>query len=529
MQAKLGLGANERAISNVVMMGMGEPLQNYSQLVPALRMMLDDHGYGLSRRRVTVSTSGVVPMIDRLREDCPVALAVSLHAPDDALRDQLVPINKKYPIDELLAACERYLDAAPRDFITMEYCMLDGVNDTPAQAKALVNLVKNRLPVKFNLIPFNPFPESGLKRSSERARARLRRGAARGRPRHHHPQDARRRHRRRLWSTRGRGAGSHRRPTPHDALDPDRRGRAVHPEHVRRPSNPSSSESPSHASRPRASQSDALDEGRARGGGRWLVGLAGCVTTGGAAAAPATATPATTTSRRRPTRPTPTACPTRAWSSPQAYLGRGQPTDALDQVKQALQAKPDNPAAYGLRGLIYASLGDTEKADESFRRAMQLAPHDADLMHNYGWYLCQQRRFDEADAQFKRAIAEPAYRSVPRTMLVARHLPGARRQDARTPRRRCRAPTSSIRPTRRSPSTWPRCCTATAQYERARFYIRRVNNNQELASAQTLWLAARIEHKLGQEQQVKAMGAQLRNRFPQSPEALLFEKGKFDE
>jgi 23S rRNA (adenine2503-C2)-methyltransferase len=167
MKAELGLGANERAISNVVMMGMGESLQNYAQLVPALRMMLDDHGYGLSRRRVTVSTSGVVPMIDRLRDDCPVALAVSLHAPDDALRDALVPINKKYPIDELLGACERYLDAAPRDFITFEYCMLDGVNDTPAQARALVNLVKNRLPVKFNLIPFNPFPESGLKRSPD--------------------------------------------------------------------------------------------------------------------------------------------------------------------------------------------------------------------------------------------------------------------------------------------------------------------------------------------------------------------------
>ena len=166
MRAELGLGAHERAISNVVMMGMGEPLQNYAQLVPALRMMLDDHGYGLSRRRVTVSTSGVGPMIDRLREDCPVALAVSLHAPDDALRDMLVPINKKYPIDELLGACERYLDAAPRDFITFEYCMLDGVNDTPAHARALVKLVKNRLPVKFNLIPFNPFPESGLKRSA---------------------------------------------------------------------------------------------------------------------------------------------------------------------------------------------------------------------------------------------------------------------------------------------------------------------------------------------------------------------------
>src|SRR5262249_17334887 len=114
----------ERVIPNIVMMGMGEPLQNYSALVPALKMMLDDHGYGLSRRRVTVSTSGVVPMIDRLRDDCPVALAVSLHAPTDPLRDQLVPLNKKYPIAELLDACNRYLEKAPRDFITFEYCML---------------------------------------------------------------------------------------------------------------------------------------------------------------------------------------------------------------------------------------------------------------------------------------------------------------------------------------------------------------------------------------------------------------------
>jgi 23S rRNA (adenine2503-C2)-methyltransferase len=154
-----------RVVDNVVMMGMGEPLQNYGALVPALRTMLDDHGYGLSRRRVTVSTSGVVPMMDRLREDCPVALAVSLHAPDDALRDQLVPLNKKYPLDELLDACVRYLDAAPRDFITFEYCMLDGVNDAPEQARALVKLVRDRVACKINLIPFNPFPQSGLKRS----------------------------------------------------------------------------------------------------------------------------------------------------------------------------------------------------------------------------------------------------------------------------------------------------------------------------------------------------------------------------
>jgi 23S rRNA (adenine2503-C2)-methyltransferase len=161
----------ERVISNVVMMGMGEPLQNYQALVPALRVMLDDHGYGLSRRRVTVSTSGVVPMIDRLGEDCPVALAVSLHAPNDELRDKLVPLNKKYPVADLLDACNRYLEHAPRDFITFEYCMLDGVNDLPEHARELAHLVQHHagrgVSCKLNLIPFNPFPESGLVRSPQ--------------------------------------------------------------------------------------------------------------------------------------------------------------------------------------------------------------------------------------------------------------------------------------------------------------------------------------------------------------------------
>ena len=164
------LGASQRVISNVVMMGMGEPLQNYSALVPALQVMLSDNAYGLSRRRVTVSTSGVVPMMDRLGADCPVALAVSLHAPNDALRDNLVPLNRKYPLSELLDACRRYLAFAPRDFITFEYCMLDGVNDTPAHARELLALVRPvdgpAVSCKFNLIPFNPFPASGLKRSS---------------------------------------------------------------------------------------------------------------------------------------------------------------------------------------------------------------------------------------------------------------------------------------------------------------------------------------------------------------------------
>ena len=163
------LGRSERVISNVVMMGMGEPLQNYAQLLPSLRVMINDHAYGLSRRRVTVSTSGVVPMIDRLGQDCPVALAVSLHAPLDALRDNLVPLNRKYPIEELLQACARYQEHAPRDFITFEYCMLDGVNDQPEQARQLVALMRQHaaqgLSCKFNLIPFNPFPASGLTRS----------------------------------------------------------------------------------------------------------------------------------------------------------------------------------------------------------------------------------------------------------------------------------------------------------------------------------------------------------------------------
>ncbi|KIA80723.1 23S rRNA (adenine(2503)-C(2))-methyltransferase RlmN [Chromobacterium amazonense] len=159
---------NERVVSNVVMMGMGEPLANFDNVVSAMQIMLDDHGYGLSRRRVTLSTSGLVPQMDRLREECPVALAVSLHAPNDAIRDVIVPINKKYPLAELMAACSRYLEKAPRDFITFEYVMLDGVNDRPEHARQLMELVRD-VPCKFNLIPFNPFPNSGYDRSSNNA------------------------------------------------------------------------------------------------------------------------------------------------------------------------------------------------------------------------------------------------------------------------------------------------------------------------------------------------------------------------
>jgi 23S rRNA (adenine2503-C2)-methyltransferase len=184
--ARADKATGDRIISNVVMMGMGEPLTNFDNVVTALRIMLDDHAYGLSRRRVTVSTAGVVPNIDRLREACPVALAVSLHAPNDELRDRLVPINRKWPLRELLAACNRYLDSAPveaerrqtgakwqragapRDFITFEYVMLAGVNDGPQHARQLLDIAR-QVPCKYNLIPFNPFPGSGFERSAPEA------------------------------------------------------------------------------------------------------------------------------------------------------------------------------------------------------------------------------------------------------------------------------------------------------------------------------------------------------------------------
>ncbi len=156
-------GLGPRPITNVVLMGMGEPLLNLPAVLPALRLMLDDLAYGLSRRRVTLSTAGVVPGIDRLAQACPVSLAVSLHAPDDALRDRLVPLNRKYPIAELLAACRRYVRHQPRARITFEYVLIAGVNDSPVQARALADLLAD-VPAKVNLIPFNPFPGSGLGR-----------------------------------------------------------------------------------------------------------------------------------------------------------------------------------------------------------------------------------------------------------------------------------------------------------------------------------------------------------------------------
>ena len=163
----------ERIITNVVLMGMGEPLLNYDNVVPAMRLMLDDYAYGLSRRRVTLSTAGVLPMMDQLRDECPVSLAVSLHAPNDALRNELVPLNKKYPIRELLDACRRYCADSPRSRVTFEYVMLAGVNDSLENAHELVRLLRD-MPAKVNLIPFNPFPQTRYQRSSKEAIDRFR-------------------------------------------------------------------------------------------------------------------------------------------------------------------------------------------------------------------------------------------------------------------------------------------------------------------------------------------------------------------
>jgi len=159
-----GVSLSPKPVTNVVMMGMGEPLNNFGPVVDAMSIMLDDLAYGLSRRRVTLSTSGVVPHIRKLKEALPVALAVSLHAPNDAIRSRIMPINDAYPIGTLLEACRDYLEVAPRDFITFEYVMLKGINDAPDHAKELAKLLADT-PSKVNLIPFNPFPDSGFERS----------------------------------------------------------------------------------------------------------------------------------------------------------------------------------------------------------------------------------------------------------------------------------------------------------------------------------------------------------------------------
>lgn len=211
-----------------------------------------------------------------------------------------------------------------------------------------------------------------------------------------------------------------------------------------------------------------------------------------------------------------------------AYFARGQATTALDEVKLALAAKPDLPEAFNLRGLVYASLGEPKLAEESFRRALQLAPRDADAMHNYGWFLCQQRRFEDGDVQFAAALAQPQYRAAPRTLLaqgVCQATAGRWREAEATLSRSYELdPANPATAYNLSEVLYRR-----GELDRARFYIKRVNDVAELSNAQSLWLAARIERRGGNLTAVQDLGRQLRDRFPQSPEALQFQRGRFDE
>lgn len=211
-----------------------------------------------------------------------------------------------------------------------------------------------------------------------------------------------------------------------------------------------------------------------------------------------------------------------------AYFGRGQSATALEEVKLALAARPDLPEAHNLRGLIHASLNEPALAEDSFRRALALNGRDADTMHNYGWFLCQQRRFKEAEAQFQAAVAQPAYADAARSLMALGVCQARNLQWEAAEKSLSRA--YELDPT--NPATAVNLADVLyrrGEWERARFYIRRVSSQEQQVNAQTLWLALRIEHKLGQEAQVRVLGAQLRQRFPQAPETLLYDKGRFDE
>jgi type IV pilus assembly protein PilF len=210
------------------------------------------------------------------------------------------------------------------------------------------------------------------------------------------------------------------------------------------------------------------------------------------------------------------------------YFANGQLTTALDEIKRVLEFRPDLPEALNLRGLIYASMGQPALAETSFRRALAFAPRDGDVMHNFGWFLCQQQRYGEADTQFSAALALPQYRSFGRTLLAQ----GACQARAGQLHR---ADATLSRAFELDPSNVVVAYNLTevlyrlGEFERARFYIRRVNSRRETANAQSLWLAARVENRLGNADQVRQLGDELRQRFPQSPQVLLYDKRRFDE
>ncbi len=210
------------------------------------------------------------------------------------------------------------------------------------------------------------------------------------------------------------------------------------------------------------------------------------------------------------------------------HFSRGQYDTALDEIKLALAARPDLGAAFSLRGLVYASMGEEALAEDSFARALQINPRDADTMHNRAWFLCQRNRYDEADRLFEQALTLPQYREVQRTFMAQGicHARAGRLDEAE--RKLSRA--YELDPS--NPSTalnLSEVLYRRGEYERARFYIRRVNAREDLSNAQTLWLAVRVENRLGNRGGVEEFGRQLRNRFPQAPETLAYERGRFDE
>jgi type IV pilus assembly protein PilF len=211
-----------------------------------------------------------------------------------------------------------------------------------------------------------------------------------------------------------------------------------------------------------------------------------------------------------------------------AYFSRGQTATALEELKLALAAKPDLPEAFNLRGLIYANMGEAKLAEESFLRALQFNPRDFDAMHNFGWFLCQQRRYDDADAQFRQALAQPQYGGATRTLLAqgvcqarSGKLPEAERTLSRSYELDPANPVTAY--------NLSEVLLRRGELERARFYVRRINSNAEQVNAQSLWLAARIEQRMGNAEDAQQLGRQLRDRFPQSPEALQFGRGRFDD
>ena len=491
-------------ITNVVMMGMGEPLANYDHVRSALTVFLDDNAYGLSRRRVTLSTSGLVPAIDRLRDDCPVALAVSLHAGNDALRDRLVPINRKYPLRELLAACVRYLERAPRDFVTFEYVMLDGVNDRGARARA--RRARPRRPVQVQPDSVESVPGRRVPDEPARAHPRVPEGADRRRIRDDDPQDARRGHRRRVRPAR------RPRPGPHQAARAD----------------PSGARDARRALIPPARETTMTP--LLRSCAVAVLAAAFAALLGACQSAPSAHRAAAARAAAAAVKPQEVSPKERAKLHAElgaGYYERGQMDVALEELNEAATLDPNNARIYNIYGLVYAMLGENAKAEQNFQRALALAPQDSEIRHNWGWYLCSNGRPRESIPEFELALSQSAVQDA-----------GGRAGQRRTVQsrlRRHRGRRQLLPPRRRR----PRANNAGAIYglalmayrqgrqDEARGWIKRLTQ-QPPAPPEALYLGMCIERKQGDRSAEQSYISQLRNRYPDSAEAKAIATGTCD-